>query len=363
MLNKIVVHSNYHPSNPGGIEYVVSQLLEVLADFDCSVTCFYGSENNANIQITEKCSYVSRKILIKLAGACFLSFGNLSFFKESYNSKLLIFQDPYPTLWPAVLALKFLTKINIIVLIHANPVSATWIMRLYDRIRSIVFSGTVCVSTSPNILMSVNTSRFDKVHVIPLCILDNPTQSNASLDLPPRYVLYIGRMAQYKGLQYIIEAAILCPDVVFVLAGDGPLSSFVSNEIRTRNVVNIIFINRFVSETEKFELIERCQFVLFPSTSENEAFGLVQLEAMKSSKAIINTFLNSGVNYVAPHMVCALTIEKCNALELSDAIRNLWNDECYSRKLGVNGLARYLEMFSKKSFLSSWNNIIKSNLD
>lgn len=305
--DNVLIHSNYSPDNHGGIEFVVSVLLRLFSKGN-NLTCFYGGKQNTTSCADDNIQYISRRILLKAGGASFLSWGNLSFISCALKSRLIIFQEPYPSLWPAVLFLRHFMRKKFIVLLHANPVSKNWIMRLYDKIRSFVFSGSVCVTTSPALLDQIDSSRFFKSLVIPLCIPDHLLNCQERLQLENRYALYIGRLATYKGIEYLLESSRICQEVNFVIAGDGPLAAYITNFIRENNVKNILFINRFVTEEEKCELIFRSSFLLFPSVSENEAFGLVQLEAMRAGKAIINTWLNSGVNYVAPNLVCAITV-------------------------------------------------------
>lgn len=352
--NTILVHSNYSPANHGGIEFVVSVLLKIFSKNN-NLTCFFGGARNETSCAKGNIKYVSRRILLKAGGASLLLWGNLSFIASSLRSRLIIFQEPYPTLWPAILFIRRILRKEVIVLVHANPVSKKWIMRLYDQIRSFVFSGSVCVTTSPNLLSQIEISRFSRSLVIPLCIPDQSLNLKENLKLESRYALYIGRLAKYKGIEYLLQSAKFCPEVNFVIAGDGPLAGYISNFIRVNNINNIKFINRFVSEEEKYELIERSSFVLFPSVSENEAFGLVQLEAMKSSKAIINSWLNSGVNYVAPDQDCAITISPKKSDELSAAVQMLWNDIPLAIKLGQNGFNRFHSLFHEELFIKSWN--------
>lgn len=355
--HKVLIHSNYSPANHGGIEFVVSILLRNFSE-KYNLSCFFGGDSNYNVNISDNIQYVSRRIIIKVGGASLLSWGSFYFIAIAFKAKLIIFQEPYPTLWPAMFFIRHILRKKVIVLIHANPVSKTWVMKLYDRIRSFVFSGAICVTTSPNLLSKIKKTSFSRSLVIPLCIPDQEVTFAENLSLPKTYALYIGRLAQYKGIEYLLESAKLCSDVFFVIAGDGPLSSFVLDYICKNKIQNIQFINRFVTEEEKYELIERSSFVLFPSVSENEAFGLVQLEAMKSKKAIINTWLDSGVNYVAPDQLCALTVSRRNSKELAYAIRSLWSDPDFACKLGENGLDRFKTLFHEKMFINAWNSLL-----
>lgn len=358
----IFIHSNYNPKNHGGIEFVVSTLLKTLSK-KYKLSCFFGGHSNETFNTPEDIRYISRRIVFKASGASALSWGNFSFIINSLNSNIIIFQEPYPTLWPALFFIRHILRKKIIVLIHANPVSQKWIMNLYNLVRSLVFHGSICVTTSPNLLNKINNSLFSKSQVIPLCIPEQSLTPAQHLNLPTRYALYIGRLAQYKGIEYLLASTKICQDVQFVIAGDGPLSAYVSSFICEHKIENVHFINRFVTEEEKYELIERSNFVLFPSVSENEAFGLVQLEAMKSKKAIINTWLDSGVNYVAPNNSCAITVGRRNSEALAESIQILWKDPNLAIRLGENGFIRFQSLFHEKMFVDSWDSLLEECLD
>lgn len=354
----IFVHSNYHPDNYGGIERVVSEIIKLSLMVDPKVICYFGDSKNTDKSIGHV-QYIGRRVIFKLFGAPFLLLGNTFFLLKASRAKLIIFQEPNPALWPAIFCLRVFFKIPTIVLMHANPVSRPLVMKAYSKVRSIVFDGAACIATSPNLLRKVFSYKFLLNRCIPLSIPDINLLREDSLAVPSRFVLYIGRLAEYKGLMYLLEAAELAPDVNFVIAGKGPLSGEVIKKINNSSANNIIFINKFVTESEKSFLIQKAEFLVFPSTSENEAFGLVQLEAMRESKAIINTWLDSGVNFVAPNEICAITVPKRNAQELLVAIRRLWFDETLSRTLGVHGRHRYLEKFSEVEFQKLWLDLIR----
>ena len=92
-----------------------------------------------------------------------------------------------------------------------------------------------------------------------------------------------------------------------------------------------------------------CDIYLFPSIMQSEAFGIVQLEAMKYSKPVINTNLGTGVNYVSIHKVTGLTVEPKNSDELANAINKLLNDDNLRETLGQNAKKRVKEVFDIKT--------------
>lgn len=361
---RILIHSNYNPVNShGGIEVVVKQLWDVCEMEGYSVTCICGDDNSSN-SIIGNVEILARRILFKLGGAPFLALGNWSLIKEARKSDLIIFQEPYPFLWPAMFTIRLLWRTKTIVLIHADPSAPKVIKKLYHFLRSIVFQGGVCVSTSPNVGNRVFSKLYSSCNVIPLAVPDinHSGLPTKIFDLPERYALYIGRLAAYKGIETILRAAELTPHINYVIAGRGPLATLVGSQIVDNELKNIYFIGEYIEEDDKEYLIEKSQFLLFPSISDNEAFGLVQLEAMRAGKPIINTDLDTGVNFVAPHLNCAITVKKLDHEDLARAVKLLWQDEVKLKKFGENARNRFLGYFDLKKFICKWKELINKSM-
>ena len=368
-MNKfsVFVHSNYTPGNFGGIQLVVSQIIEVLSTKNVNINCFYINDSNIFPFNDPLINKYPNKVLFKFKGANFLFLGNINFIRHALRNDLVIFQEPFPTLWPAIFFLNRILKKNIIVVIHALPTGNKYLIRIYKYIRSIVFKKTTIICSSKNLLdSSSNIFSFEK-YIIPLSIKKNIFyfSKNSEFDhfISKKYCLFVGRLSNYKGLDIIIQTAKELPDVLFVIAGSGELRNYISKYLESENLTNVIFINRFISEDEKFYLIDNCYLLLFPSTSINEAFGIVQLEAMRSGKAIINTNLNNGVNYVAPNNDCAITINVGCVNSLSNAITYLWYNNSICEMLGNNGRKRFLDNFTYEKFMKEYTSLFNKYLN
>lgn len=357
-MSKILIHSNYSPHNFGGIEYVVKNIINAIADLNShEIVCFFGSiDSGEAFDYDLKSKMIFRKSYLKVSGASILSFGNYFFLRHGINSDLVIYQEPYPTLWPSIFILNRILRKKLIVIIHADPNSHSFINFFYAKFRSIVFKNSNFVFTSNTLLEDIGGSLNGLQYTIPLAIGDIKTDFLSNL--PKNYALFFGRLAQYKGIDILLDACLLVPNIPVVIAGDGPLASSILNFINSRNLENITFINKNISEDDKVTLINNCAFLIFPSINKNEAFGIIQLEAMRSGKAIINTSLNTGVNFVAPHGVCALTINPNSSAELSNAINLLWNNEELSSRLGKEGRKRFINYFELSNFKIVWKNLV-----
>lgn len=363
-LDYMLVHSNYSPGSAGGVEQVVAGLLDIVNELGIDSVCVYGGSHSELFVNRVKPSITrhSRHILFKLAGCPFLHLGNRVFLRHGLRARLIIFQEPFPSLWPALLLLNWVFRKQIVVLVHAIPASNPIVSLLYTICRSIVFRGCKFVTTSPQLQARLEgVMSKGKADVIPLAIPDLIVDDQIT-DHPikGKYMLYFGRLADYKGIPTLLATIRLLPDVSFVIAGDGKYSEFISKSIDEDGLENLTFIGRECSEDEKNELIANCHGLIFPSISVNEAFGLVQLEAMRAGKAIINTRLDTGVNFVAPDNICALTVQPKSVTELRNAVRLLWDCEKLSMFLGAQGRSRFEDQFTESRFKSAWRDLLNS---
>ena len=98
---------------------------------------------------------------------------------------------------------------------------------------------------------------------------------------------------------------------------------------------------------------------LFPSVHPTEAFGITQLEAMACAKPIINCWLSTGVNWVAPDGECAITVYPDDEQALLDAVIRLHDDKAYSERLGRQARSRFDTFFSEAAISSDFKRIIE----
>ena len=100
-----------------------------------------------------------------------------------------------------------------------------------------------------------------------------------------------------------------------------------------------------------------------PSCEQSEAFGIVQLEAMACAKPIVNCDLGNGVNFVAPHGVCALSVPARDPAALAGALSGLLADAGRRNALGAAGLDRVTGMFSVRRMVDEHVALYRELLD
>ena len=152
------------------------------------------------------------------------------------------------------------------------------------------------VTTSPLLADELQHSGLSKakVFVLPCCI--SQYQEHMALALPfpqvrsgePLRLLFIGRLDTYKRLDWLLEAlAQLSTPFQLAVVGDGPKRSDfeqLSQRLFPRSSP-VRFFGR-LSEAAKFDQLRAAELLVLPSNSSNEAFGIVQLEAMAAGRML-----------------------------------------------------------------------------
>ncbi|MEM7825410.1 MAG: glycosyltransferase family 4 protein [Candidatus Aenigmatarchaeota archaeon] len=132
------------------------------------------------------------------------------------------------------------------------------------------------------------------------------------------FVLFVGRIAKQKGIDYLISAAKRLPEIKFVVVGKG------EEEKRIKNISpkNVEFLG-FVSDEELAELYSKALIFCLPSVGEG--FGFVLLEAMASGCAIVST---------VPLDFCGIHIKFGDVKELASSIKYLIENQKKAEKMG-----------------------------
>jgi len=95
-------------------------------------------------------------------------------------------------------------------------------------------------------------------------------------------VVYAGRLAIEKNVDSILEAAAVCPDIRFRIAGDGPLTPTVAR--RAAELTNLTYLG-WLSRERLREVVDTADLFVLPS--HVEAFGTAALEAMARGRNVL----------------------------------------------------------------------------
>lgn len=161
-------------------------------------------------------------------------------------------------------------------------------------------------------------------------------------------VLYIGRKANYKSVSILLAAAEGAKiRLVIKIIG---IDRYDLKEFEAYKIYDDVEVYGIVTEAQKVKLLEQSDVLILPSVSSNEAFGIVQLEAMASGIPSIAFWVaNSAVGWVG--RVAKLNLEPKKE-KLSQFIDMINEDRDFLHTLSVRSRRRYDNLFAYRKWKS-----------
>ena len=192
---------------------------------------------------------------------------------------------------------------------------------------------------------------LDKVVVIPYGLDPRAFAPSAAADAAPvsarPTVLFVGRLVAYKGLDVLLRAMAGVPASLVVI-GDGPLRRALEVLAGQLGVAGSVRFLGHVSDAERLEWYRRADLLALPSVSRQEAFGMVQVEAMLAGRPVISTALPTGVPWVNQDGESGLVVPPQDVEQLRAALMRLCGDPALRASLGAQARARALALFTAR---------------
>lgn len=190
------------------------------------------------------------------------------------------------------------------------------------------------------VLRWINT---EKISVLPMgCQLSTFSPDNRRENYfgqgKDKVVLFVGRLAEVKGIQYLIQAMEQV-DAKLVIVGKGSL------EMQLRDQAShlgekVTFLGAKTHE-ELGVIYASADLFVMPSVTAadggREGFGLVILEAMASGTPVV-AFNSGGISQLISHETNGLLCEERNVQQLADSMNRLLDDSALRDRLVKSGL-------------------------
>ncbi|HEY2407158.1 MAG TPA: glycosyltransferase [Polyangiaceae bacterium] len=349
-----VVHvGKYYSPYRGGIETVVEQLSRGMVRHGLQVSVVVS--NDARSSVTETRDGVR---VIRLARAAVVKSQPLNLrlvaTLRELRCDLLHFHTPNPIGALGVLAAR--PRQPIVVSHHSDIVRQRFLRRLGTEVQSMLYGRAACiVAATPrhveySPLLQRHLERCRVIHYPIDASLYSSAPGDADQELPDAFrsrgfALFVGRLVYYKGVAVLLEAMAVAPNARLVVVGSGPLEGALIAQARALGLEKRVIFLGEVSELLLRALYQCSRFLILPSVEPSEAFGMVQLEAMASGRAVVSTDLRSGVPYVNQHEHTGLVVAPRDVAALAAAIRKFFDDPDYCSRLGQNAVERVRREF------------------
>ena len=271
----------------------------------------------------------------------------------------------------------------VVVTYHSDIVKQATALALYrPLLRRFLDGADRILPTSPNLLESSPhlDPHEDRCTVVPLSIdvhafregvedatsaavaRDHPSDVEAAVDRDRPTLLFVGRLAYYKGVEYLLDA-MADVEADLLVVGDGDRRADLQRRARRGGVDGkVTFLGRAPDDTLSACYAVADAFVL-PSVEPSEAFGVVQLEAMAAGLPVVNTDLPTGVPWVSQDGETGLTVPPRDVGALADALTAIVEDPGLCDRLGANGRERVEARFDRDRMIDRVESVYEDVVD
>jgi glycosyltransferase involved in cell wall biosynthesis len=145
------------------------------------------------------------------------------------------------------------------------------------------------------------------------------------------YVLFVGRLSEEKGVETLIRAAALRPDMPVQIVGEGPDGArlrALAQELGTKNVT----FRGFLAGAERTAAYAGARLVVVSSVWY-EPFGLIVLEAYASGKPVVATQIG-GLTELVEEGQTGLHASAGDAANLAEQMGALWDNPALAAEMG-----------------------------
>ena len=350
----------YRPDIEGGIPAVVSSLAQA-SDQNISHSILCARRRGAARQYTIDGVPVEAVASLGTLFSTPLAPGYIpAFVRRAGSADVVIHHAPLP-LNDAAILLGLPDDVGLIVYWHAEIVGYALLKCLVAPLirRALARADRIVVSGQP----MIDNSEFLRPHtekcvVVPFGMdldywrtLDASERAGADelRRRQPRHIVALGRLVGYKGYDVLVRA-MQTIDGYATIVGEGPLLAELQQLATALGVSDRIRFAGHLPRSEIKQLFCSARVFAFPSVTEAEAFGIVQIEAMAAGLPIVNTHLATTVPLVARHDREALTVPPNDPHALSQALGRILDEPALAERLGAAGRERAKSEFDQAVF-------------
>ena len=170
------------------------------------------------------------------------------------------------------------------------------------------------------------------------------------------YGLFFGRLSYEKGLDHLLDAATLNPDIPLYIAGTGPSEEALKQLAQDRGLDNIRFLG-FVSGDALFDLIAKAAFTVMPSIwYENCPMSV--LESLALQTPVIGADIG-GIPELVRHDADGYIYEAGNSEALAATMKKMMTDAPRRQAMGQAGREKIISDFNEETHYQKLMDVYK----
>lgn len=365
---KILQLGKFYPIR-GGVEKVMHSLTTGLSQrgIECDMMCAAEKGRSETIPVNGKANLITCTTVVKYAATMISPSMVFRLRKIAGRYDVIHIHHPDPMAAIALYLSGF--KGKVVLHWHSDIIKQKTLLRLYRPLQQwLIRRACAIVGTSPVYLEESPelAGTESRQTVLPIGIDQIMPDTQAAQVLRERFhgkkiVFALGRLIEYKGFRYLIEAArFLDESYIILIGGEGPLKDSLKRQIESAGLQDKVILEGFISDDRLPAYFGACDLFCLSSVFKTEAFGIVQIEAMSCGKPVVATKIpGSGVSWVNKDGVSGINVPACEPQQLAAAVKAICSDEHRYRTYCHDARKRYEDMFTKDKMIEDCIGIYK----
>jgi rhamnosyl/mannosyltransferase len=355
------VYKDYHPPVRGGVEQTIERMArwQVAAGHEVTVLVSASGERTGRtdvihgvrvVRVAERARLLSSPLCPGFPAAL-----------AAEQADLWHLHSPNPlgeASWRSVRP-----RGALVITYHCDLLRQRALLPLYrPLVRSLFRRADVLHTTSRQALERRSSLMWpfrERFRVVPLGVDPDPLLSldgsrPGAQRLRERYgdpfVLFVGRLRYYKGLDVLLEAV---PRIgaTLVIVGEGPMGGPLRAQAERLGLNGRVHFTGSVSDEVLHDHLAAAAVGILPSSGPAEAFGLAMVEYLAAGLPVVSTELGTGTSFVNQDGVTGVIVRPCDPGALSDGLRRLLADRETRERMGRAGRNRVQEHFTTASMM------------
>lgn len=352
---KVLQLGKFHPVK-GGVEKVMYAFMLGLGqrNIPCDMLCASNDEEVGETELTPLCRLIKTRTVSKQS-ATMLSPQMITTLKEiCHDYDIIHIHHPDPMAALALMLSGY--KGKVVLHWHSDILKQRVLLHLYKPIQSwLIGRADLILGTSPVYVEESRALRKvqHKVSYLPIGVRERRPEDHLVEMIRNKYpgkkiVYSMGRLVEYKGYEYLIEAAsLLGDDYVVLIGGSGPLKGALQTMTKSFLLRGKVHFLGYVPRELEAAYYAACDVFVLSSTLKTEAYAIVQVEAMSVGRPIVATNIpGSGVSWVNQHDVSGLNVSPRSSRELAEAVRTICETPELHERYSHGARHRYLKNFT-----------------
>ena len=345
----------------GGVENYVYNLSKEFVKLDHEVTVVCANEPKVKPEEMMEGIKVKRLNYIgKIANTNITLKLPLELVKEDFELVHTHIPTPWSADWGVIVAM---IKRKPLVLTYHNDITgsgiASSIAKCYNRtsLKLVLKRANRIIITQPGYLESSPYLKKykHKIEVIPNGVdvgKFKPIKVDKSANNLLFFLSLLDEFHRYKGLNYLLSALKIVKkeihDVKLIIGGEGELMNEYQHMANSVGLNGDVEFHGFIPDENIVEYYNKCNAFVLPSTSTTqEGFGIVLLEALACGTPVISTEI-VGVAEDVKKNNAGIIVPPKDSKALADAIIYILKNEDLAKKMGENGRRLVEERYTWK---------------